>query len=116
MTNEEWYYLKREAEKRNARFLRCDGVLYEVTKSHFTTGPSPLWTVDEVWPADVPAFAPKPPAPMPAEMTARQLLLALVPDFDWRLETAAPDLRARIWELAQSEGGWRPLHYVQGCL
>lgn len=60
------------------------------------------------------ADAPKPPAP--GEMTAHQLLLALVPDFDRRLDNAAPDLRARILELAQSEDGWRPLHYLQGCL
>ncbi|MBL8471353.1 MAG: hypothetical protein JNM98_06095 [Rhodocyclaceae bacterium] len=60
------------------------------------------------------ADAPEPPAP--AEMTAHQLLLALVPDFDSRFEAAAPELRARILELAQSEDGWRPLHYLQGCL
>ena len=60
MTNEKWHYLKREAEKRKVRFLRCDGVLYEVTKSHYATGPSPLWSIDEVRLVDVPAFAPEP--------------------------------------------------------
>ena len=60
MTDEKWYYLKRQAEKNNARFLRCEGVLYEVTKSHYATGPSPLWSIDEARPVDVPAFVPEP--------------------------------------------------------
>ena len=60
MTDEKWYYLKRQSEKHKARFIRCDGVLYEVTKSHFATGPSPLYSIDEVRAVDVPAFVPEP--------------------------------------------------------
>ena len=60
MTDEKWYYLKQHAEKHKARFVRCAGVLYEVTKSHYATGPSPLYSIDEVRPVDVPAFVPEP--------------------------------------------------------
>jgi len=60
MTDEKWNYLKRQAEKTKARFLRCDGVLYEVTKSHYPTGRSPLWSIEHVRPVDVPAFVPDP--------------------------------------------------------
>lgn len=60
MTDEKWYYLKRKAEKHNARFLRCNGVLYEVRKSHYATGPSPLWSIDEVLPIDIDDFVPEP--------------------------------------------------------
>jgi len=60
MTDEKWYYLKRQAEKQKARFIRCDGVLYEVTKSHYATGPSPLYSIDEVRAVDVPAFVTEP--------------------------------------------------------
>lgn len=61
MTNELWGYLRRQAEKSNCRFLRCNGVLYEVTKTHYTTGPSPLWSVDEIRPKDVPGPEPEEP-------------------------------------------------------
>ena len=60
MRDDKWHYLKWQAEKRKARFLRCDGVLYEVTKSHYATGPSPLYSIDEVRAVDVPAFVPEP--------------------------------------------------------
>lgn len=58
MTNEKWHYLKWQAEKCNARFIRCDGVVYEITKTHYQTGP--LWSIDEVQPVDVPAFVQDP--------------------------------------------------------
>ena len=57
MTREKWSYLKHQADKRNARFIRCEGVVYEVTKTHYATGPSPLYSVEEVRPVDIPAFA-----------------------------------------------------------
>lgn len=51
------------------------------------------------------------------QMTSHQLLMALVPDFDCRLKTAQQALRMRILELAIfSEEGFRPLHYLRGCL
>lgn len=58
MTDEKWLYLKRLAEKHKARFLLCEGVLYEVSRSHYATGPSPLYSIDEVRFTDVPAFVP----------------------------------------------------------
>lgn len=56
MIEEKWYYIRDEARKRNASLVRCDGRLYEVTKSYYVTGPSPLWSVTEVVPVDIPAF------------------------------------------------------------
>ena len=56
MTREKWSYLKHQADKRNARFIRCEGVVYEVTKTHYAHGPSPLWSIEEVRPVDVPDF------------------------------------------------------------
>lgn len=57
MTREKWSYLKQQADKHKARFIRCQGVVYEVTKTHYATGPSPLYSVEEVRPVDIPAFA-----------------------------------------------------------
>ena len=61
MTSEKWNYLKRQAKKHNERFIRCEGVVYEVTKKHYASGPSPLYAIVEVRPVDVPDFvgAPK---------------------------------------------------------
>ena len=56
MTREKWGYLKHQAKKHNARFIRCDGVVYEVSTSYFPTGPSPLYSIEEVRPIDVPSF------------------------------------------------------------
>ena len=60
MTNEKFYYLKDQAHKNKARFLLCGGVLYEVSSHYFSTGPSPLWSIDEVHPTNVPDFVPDP--------------------------------------------------------
>ena len=60
MSNEKYAYLKKMAQKHNTRFLRCEGVLYEVTSTSYPTGPSPLWSVDIVRPVDVPPFATEP--------------------------------------------------------
>jgi len=57
MTKELWAYLRTQAVKRNERFIRCDGVVYEVSTSYFPTGPSPLHSIEEVRPVDVPSFA-----------------------------------------------------------
>lgn len=54
MQTQKWYYLKEQAEEHNVRFLRCNGVLYEVTKTHYPTGPSPLWAINEVQYIDIP--------------------------------------------------------------
>lgn len=56
MTNEFWEYLRTQAVKRNERFIRCDGVVYEVTKRHYASGISPLYSIEEVRPVDVPPF------------------------------------------------------------
>ena len=55
---EKWHHLRKQAEKANARFIRCDGVTYEVTRTSYPNGPSPLWSIDEVVPVDVQAFIP----------------------------------------------------------
>lgn len=60
MTDEKWYYIRNEARKNNASLVRCDGKLYQVTQSHYATGPSPLWSVVEVIPADIPDFVSDP--------------------------------------------------------
>jgi len=57
MTSEKWNYLKRQAKKHNERFIRCEGVVYEVTTTFYATGPSPLYSIEEVRPVDVPPFA-----------------------------------------------------------
>ena len=56
MTSEKWNYLKRQAKKHNERFIRCEGVVYEVTTTYYATGPSPLYSIEEVRPVDVPPF------------------------------------------------------------
>jgi hypothetical protein len=56
MTSEKWNYLKHQADKHKARFIRCEGVVYEVTKTHYANGPSPLYFIEEVRPVDVPGF------------------------------------------------------------
>jgi hypothetical protein len=61
VTGDKWYYIKGQAERLRVKFLRCDGVLYEVSKSHYATGPSPLWDIEEVHVVDIPAFLPDPP-------------------------------------------------------
>jgi hypothetical protein len=60
MTDEKWHYLKRQAEKHKARFLRCDGVVYEATKTNYPTGLSPLWSIEAIRLLDVPGFVPEP--------------------------------------------------------
>ena len=59
MTEAKWHYLRKQAEARNERYIRCEGVIYEVTRLHFATGRSPLWEIREVHPVDVPAFVPE---------------------------------------------------------
>lgn len=59
MTKEKWYYLKRQAEKHNTQFLRCDGVLYEAKRRYYPTGESPRWSIEEIRPVDIPAFTPE---------------------------------------------------------
>ena len=50
-------------------------------------------------------------------MTAHELLLALVPDFDDKLDNAPPELKKKILQLAvETEKGYRPLHYLRGCM
>lgn len=49
-------YLKRMAKQHDTRFLRYDGVIYEVTWTTYPTGPSPLWSIEEVRPVDVPTL------------------------------------------------------------
>ena len=56
MTSEKWNYLKHQADKHKARFIRCEGVVYEVTTAFYATGPSPLYSIEEVRPVDVPDF------------------------------------------------------------
>lgn len=56
MTSEKWNHLKQQADKHKARFVRCEGVVYEVTKTYYAHGPSPLYSIEEVRPADVPDF------------------------------------------------------------
>ncbi len=57
MTRELWAYLRKQAVKRNERFIRCDGVVYEVSTSYFPTGPSPLHSIEEVRPVDIVEFS-----------------------------------------------------------
>jgi hypothetical protein len=59
MDRQKFYFLINEARRRNVRFLRCEGRVYEVRSHSFPTGPSPTWSVDEVVPADV-TFVPDP--------------------------------------------------------
>jgi len=56
VTREKWSYLKHQAKKHKARFVRCQGVVYEVTTTFYATGPSPLYSIEEVRPVDVPNF------------------------------------------------------------
>lgn len=56
MTREKWSYLKHQADKHKARFIRCEGVVYEVTTTLYATGPSPLYSIEEVRPVDIPGF------------------------------------------------------------
>ena len=56
MTPDKWDYIRRMSAKHNARFIRCDGVIYEVSKTHRPTGPSPQWSIDEVQATDVEDF------------------------------------------------------------
>ena len=56
MTKELWTYLRKQAIKHNERFIRCNGVVYEVSTSYFPTGPSPLYSIEEVRPVDIPPF------------------------------------------------------------
>ena len=62
ITKDKSNYLKGIAKKSNQRFLRCEGVMYEVSSSHYANGPSPLWSVEEVQFLDVP-----PPPPLETE-------------------------------------------------
>lgn len=56
MTDEKWYYILNQARKINRSFVRCDGKIYQVYSTSYATGPSPLWSVEEVIPADIPPF------------------------------------------------------------
>ena len=58
MTDQQWHYLKRHAERTGERFLRCNGVTYEVRRESFETGPSPQYTIVPVVPVQIPDFVP----------------------------------------------------------
>lgn len=60
MTDEKWYYILNHAKKLNDSFVRCDGKIYHVRQSTYATGPSPLWSVEEVIPVEIPSFVPDP--------------------------------------------------------
>ena len=51
-------YLINEAKLRRNRFLKCDGVVYEVNACHFTTGDTPIWAIDIVVPVEIKSFRP----------------------------------------------------------
>ena len=56
MNREKWDYIRLMSEKHNTRFIRCDGVLYEVIKTHRPTGPSPQWSIAPVRATEVKGF------------------------------------------------------------
>lgn len=56
MNRDKWDYIRRMSEKHKTRFIRCDSVLYEVTKIYRPTGPSPQWSIEPVRPLDVENF------------------------------------------------------------
>lgn len=59
MDTNKFYYLKRSAEKHDARFLRCNGVIYEVKKMYYPLRYSPVLDFEEVHPVDIPDFFPE---------------------------------------------------------
>lgn len=56
MSEDKWEYIRRMSEKHKTRFVRCDGVVYEITKFYRPTGPSPQWSIELVRPKDVESF------------------------------------------------------------
>lgn len=56
----------------------------------------------------------------PKDCTHKELLLELVPDFDERFQRARTD-KPELFEAIRKQAvetadGFRPLHYLQGCM
>jgi hypothetical protein len=56
MNRDKWDYIRRMSEKHKARFIKCDGIVYEITKIYRPTGPSPQWSIEPVRPTEIEGF------------------------------------------------------------
>jgi hypothetical protein len=59
MTREEENFILKQAKLHDVRFVRCNGVLYEIRHLSFATGPSPVMIAREITPINI-EFRPDP--------------------------------------------------------